>query len=102
MSASTQCVWLCELSRVSSSFGQLLPIVPGRFTGHSRPMKRLLLLVLATGACAQAHQDSLTGRPDSGLHVTDSSGGSAGDDGSGGQMVDAAPHIDSPVGGGTQ
>lgn len=64
-----------------------------------------MLFALAAGsltACAQAHREGLTnGRPDSGVHLTDSDNG-GGQDSGGSGMVDAAPHIDSPMGGGTQ
>ncbi len=63
-----------------------------------------MLFALALGsmtACAQAHRDALTnGRPDSGVHLTDSPTG--GNQDTGGGNIDAPPHIDTPTGGGTQ
>jgi hypothetical protein len=59
---------------------------------------RLLSSVLLVGlvACAQAHNDQITGRPDSGITIGDSNMG--GGDSSG--MVDAPmQHIDAPMGG---
>lgn len=63
-----------------------------------------MLFTLAIGGltgCAQAHRDGLTnGRPDSGIHLGDSPMGTP--DSPGGGNPDAPPHIDSPMGGGTQ
>lgn len=62
----------------------------------------MLFLLIATGACAQAHQEGFTnGRPDSGVHVIDSSGGGGGD---GNNMQLDAPNqqIDAPMQGGAQ
>jgi len=65
-----------------------------------------MLFALAAGsltACAQAHREGLTnGRPDGSITLTDSPNGGNQDSGGGSGMVDAAPHIDSPTGGGTQ
>jgi hypothetical protein len=63
-----------------------------------------MLFALAAGsvtACAQAHREGLSSRPDSGIQVMDSSGGGNQDTGGGGNM-DAPPHNDSPMGGMTQ
>jgi len=61
---------------------------------------RLLLIVALTGACAQAHQEGFNTRPDSGVHVVDSSGG--GGDGNNQQIDAPMQHIDAPMQGGTQ
>ena len=60
-----------------------------------------MLFALVVTGCAQAHRDGFNQRPDSGVHLTDSSTGGNQDTGGGG-MIDAPPHIDSPTGGGTQ
>jgi hypothetical protein len=63
-----------------------------------------MLFALAAGsltACAQAHREGLTnGRPDGSIILGDSPNG--GQDSAGSGTADAAPHIDSPMGGGTQ
>ena len=61
-----------------------------------------MLFALAVTGCATAHKDSFNGRPDSGIHTTDSPNGGNQDTGGGSNMADAAPHIDSPTGGTTQ
>jgi len=64
-----------------------------------------MLFALAAGGlvgCAQAHRDDLNTRPDSGIHLGDSSGGGNEDSGGGSGTADAAPHIDAPSGGSTQ
>jgi hypothetical protein len=49
--------------------------------------------------CATAHKDAIGGRPDSGITIGDSNNNNTDGDNT---MVDAAGHIDSPMGGGTQ
>jgi len=67
-------------------------------------MRRLFLLTLVTtGACAQAHREGFTTRPDSGggIHVTDSDMG-GGTDGNGQQSDGPNQQMDAPTQGGNQ
>lgn len=62
-----------------------------------------MLFALAVSGCATAHKDSFTnGRPDGGVHISDSGNGGNQDTGGGSGMADAAPHLDSPTGPVTQ
>jgi hypothetical protein len=64
-------------------------------------MSRLLLVLVVGGtACAQAHNETLGGRPDSGITVHDSNGGGGGD--SNGTVDAPMQQIDAPQGGSTQ
>jgi hypothetical protein len=61
--------------------------------------RKLLVLAIGLTGCATAHKDSFSGRPDSGITIGDSNNNNNGDSG---VLIDAAPHIDSMMGGGTQ
>lgn len=62
-------------------------------------MRRMLfVLVVGLVGCAQAHNETIGGRPDSGITVQDSNTGSGGDDA---PMIDAMGHPDGSASGGT-
>jgi hypothetical protein len=61
--------------------------------------RKLLVLAIGLTGCATAHKDALGGRPDSGIVTIGDSNNNNGDSG---VLIDAAPHIDSMMGGGTQ
>jgi hypothetical protein len=63
-------------------------------------MWRMSSLVLLLVGCAQAHNETIGGRPDSGISVHDSSNGGGGD--SSGTVDAPMQQIDAPMSGGTQ